>query len=149
MFLASSWSCLCPIRDLTVNAMLSGTRHPTAIDGANILVRFPCHFCNPFEDMAPVDFIYGWLIFRWVAVIGRQDGSSSNVHQGGHTLLQCVCSSHDGILISGHHWSPRGVFLRWRSSAQEIPRHGIPGRHGKTHIEPSSLLQVGLCGWGP
>ena len=41
-----------------------------AISVAIILV--PCHvlssLCNSFEDRAPVDFIYGCPIFKWVAV---------------------------------------------------------------------------------
>ena len=37
---------------------------------------------NSFEDQILVDGIYRYVIFRWVAVIGHQDSSPSNGHQG-------------------------------------------------------------------
>ena len=70
--------------------------------------------CNSFEDWAPVDFIYGCPIFKWVAVtwLGHRDSSPKNYHQGSmayctfwtllYVVLEFVDLSHHTIAIPLH-----------------------------------------------
>ena len=46
-----------------------------AVKVNNSLTHLKSSLCNSFKDQAPVDFIYGCLIFKWLAETS-QEGSS-------------------------------------------------------------------------
>ena len=52
-------------------------------------------------------------------------------------------NSNDGLIAGGNDRSSWGVLLLGRRASKEVPRHGLPGRHGEEQQQPETLLQVG------
>lgn len=50
--------------------------------------------------------------------------------------------SDDGLPARGYHGGPRRILLLGWCETQEVPRHGLAGRHGEEQQQPETLLQV-------
>lgn len=51
-----------------------------------------------------------------------------------------ACFSDDGVIVSCNHRSARRVFFLRRRTTEEVPRHGLFGRHGEKQQQSETLL---------
>ena len=133
-------------------SLSSNLYHTAVITGATIL--WSSH-CNSFEDQAPVDFIYGCLIFKWVAVTWQEWKGTRIVAPvcsipiiAHLPIKQSACISFVSIQAADTPSQTRGTLVAWLAAFSTVcNRSGIMTRPAWRRSPGEG--KGGLTHWGP